>query len=354
MLNSKTILIIVGGCWLTGMSMQQALTTMFFMTIFSFYFLYTGQEGLLYQCNAHPQFQRPQDNPPGVRNPSEQGLPFEEVWLETSDHIRIHSWFIPTTFNGYLPNEVPTLLFLHANAGNMGFRLPFIQKVMTETPCNVFILSYRGYGASGGKPHEEGIMKDAEAAWEHLLQRTDIDHTKILAFGRSLGGAVAIQLASRHQGEFAGVILENTFTSISSLADNLFPVLRIPGVKERMLRLRWESIKHLEKISSIPILFLSAESDQVVPRQHMKELYEKSSTIADASFYLVKGANHNNTWMIGGTRYWIQYRKFLLPFVSPKSEVHCIGILGDHESESSVHVQSDKSGWEIDAFENVD
>jgi len=354
MLNSKTILIIVGGCWLTGMSMQQALTTILFMTIFSFYFLYTGQEGLLYQCNAHPQFKRPQDNPPGVRNPSEQGLPFEEVWLVTSDHVKIHSWFIPTNFNGYLPSEVPTILFLHANAGNMGFRLPFIQKVMMETPCNVFIISYRGYGASEGKPHEEGIMKDAEAGWEHLLQRTDIDKTKIVAFGRSLGGAVAIQLASRHQGEFAGIILENTFTSISSLANSLFPVLRIPGVKERMLRLRWESIKHVEKVFSIPMLFLSADSDQVVPRHHMKELYEKCSSQANASFYLVKGANHNNTWMIGGTRYWIQYRKFLLPFVSTKSAVCCAGSLVDIESEPSNHPQSDKSDWDMDGFENLD
>jgi len=199
-------------------------------------------------------------------------------------------------------------------------------------------------------------MKDVEAAWEHLAERTDIDQKKILAFGRSLGGAVAIQLASRHQGEIAGVILENTFTSISALADTLFPILRIPGVKERMLRLKWESIKHVEKIFSIPILFLSAESDQVVPPQHMKELYEKCSEQVSASFYLIKGANHNNTWMIGGTRYWIQYRKFLLRFISPAAaSAASAGRLVDKRSGSSTDFQPpDQSGRDGDDFENVD
>ena len=93
--------------------------------------------------------------------------------------------------------QVPTVLYLHGNAGNIGHRLVNVQGLYNSIGCNVALLEYRGYGRSEGTPSEEGICMDAQAALDFLLTRSDINTEKILVFGRSLGGAVAIDLATR-------------------------------------------------------------------------------------------------------------------------------------------------------------
>merc|ERR1719433_1596931 len=128
----------------------------------------------------------------------DQGLEFEQVWLSTPDGEKLHTWFIPNVYNALHSSQCPTLLYFHANAGNMGFRLPFIKRLMEQAHCNVYIISYRGYGSSTGSPSEEGIMLDAQAALDHLRGRDDIDKEKIVLFGRSLGGAVAVHLAVKN------------------------------------------------------------------------------------------------------------------------------------------------------------
>ena len=93
--------------------------------------------------------------------------------------------------------QVPTVLYLHGNAGNIGHRLVNVQGLYNSIGCNVALVEYRGYGRSEGTPSEEGLCMDAQAALDFLLTRSDINTEKILVFGRSLGGAVAIDLATR-------------------------------------------------------------------------------------------------------------------------------------------------------------
>ena len=169
------------------------------------------------------EIKTPDQNPQGMRSPSEQGLPYQEVWLQTSDAVRLHAWFIPSPNDS---RQAPTLLFAHENAGNMGLRLQEFRYVHAHLACNLLLYDYRGYGCSDSALiNEDGLLQDARAAWTWLVQQP-VDTSRIILYGRSLGGAVTAQLASQLCKDAAnplpaGVILGNTFLSIEDLLGSL-------------------------------------------------------------------------------------------------------------------------------------
>ncbi len=112
-----------------------------------------------------------------------------------------------------------TILMFHGNAGNIGHRVPIALKLQEDLGCNVFMLECRGYGASTGTPDEQGMMLDAQASLDYLHSREDLNGTKVVVYGQSLGGALGIQLvaANKEDDLTAGLILENTFTSLRKL-----------------------------------------------------------------------------------------------------------------------------------------
>jgi pimeloyl-ACP methyl ester carboxylesterase len=138
----------------------------------------------------------------------------------------------------------------------MGFRLPNLYEMYNRLKCNIFAVHYRGYGASEGEPSEQGLQLDAEAVFEYVSNMKEVDSDLIILFGRSLGGAVAIYLASKYPNEIAGTIVENTFTCISDMVDRLFPFLK--PLKKYLLRIDWPSHKRVPLISH-PILFLAGQ-----------------------------------------------------------------------------------------------
>ena len=143
---------------------------------------------MLYHPAPDPKYKRPENMPQGYRNPRENGMDYEDVYVKTKDEVRLHAWLIKAAIN---PSNCRTLLFFHGNAGNIGARLPNIEILVKRMNCNVLIVDYRGYGNSEGIPSEEGLRLDGEALLEHALGRNDIDKDRIYLFGRSLGGAVA-------------------------------------------------------------------------------------------------------------------------------------------------------------------
>lgn len=149
------------------------------------------------------------------------GLPFESVTIRSSDNVALHTFFI--RHDGDKGGYVPTLVYLHGNAGNMGHRLQNASGIFHTLQCNLLMVEYRGYGLSTGAPQEKGICADARAAIEYLYTRHDIDLSQIILFGRSLGGAVAIDVAAdpEYYQRLMCVILENTFTSIPDMAVEL-------------------------------------------------------------------------------------------------------------------------------------
>ena len=122
--------------------------------------------------------------------PDRLGLQAEEVWLTPELGVELHGWFFPQDA------PLATLLFCHGNAGNVSHRLENVL-FLRQTGFQVLLFDYRGYGHSSGQPSEGGLYRDAAAAWTHLTERPDTEGAPRLIFGRSLGGAVAVELATR-------------------------------------------------------------------------------------------------------------------------------------------------------------
>ncbi|CAM9483817.1 unnamed protein product, partial [Choristocarpus tenellus] len=216
--------------------------------------LFLYQEKLLYFPTL--PIKDPDDNPRGLRSPAEHGLKYEDMYMTTLDNVRIHGWLLRSSNT----EKVPTILYFHGNAGNIGMRLINAKEMLQALQCNIFLVEYRGYGKSEGIPSEEGLVLDAEAALRALkedpLARVDPD--KLIVFGRSLGGAVAIAAAVEYPDQarrfWRALVVENTFLSISHMVDQVFPVLS--GIKWLVLRLRWDSQERLKRLER-PVLFFS-------------------------------------------------------------------------------------------------
>ena len=154
----------------------------------------------------------------GVPRPAQFGITdFDELRIPTPDGETLSAFFIRPSNNRLAQNI--TVLMFHGNAGNIGHRVPIARVLEQHLGCNVLMLEYRGYGLSTGAPDEKGIMIDAQTGLDYIRQRKESHGTRVVVYGQSLGGAVAIQLVARNQqdGDVAGLILENTFTSIKKL-----------------------------------------------------------------------------------------------------------------------------------------
>ncbi|XP_043721995.1 alpha/beta hydrolase domain-containing protein WAV2-like [Telopea speciosissima] len=248
--------------------------------------------------------------------PARLRLQYEDVWLRSSDGIRLHAWFIKL----FPDCTGPTILFFQENAGNIAHRLEMIRVMLQRLQCNVFMLSYRGYGESDGYPSQLGITRDAQAALDHLTQRTDIDTSRIVVFGRSLGGAVGAVLTKNNPDKVAAFILENTFTSILDMAGVLLPFLKWfiggsgskgPKILNFVVRSPWNTIDIIGQIKQ-PILFLSGLQDEMVPPFHMQMLYAKAATRnRQCVFVEFPTGMHMDTWLAGGDHYWRSVQLFL-------------------------------------------
>ncbi|KAK9275722.1 hypothetical protein L1049_022990 [Liquidambar formosana] len=248
--------------------------------------------------------------------PARLRLKYEDIWLRSSDGVRLHAWFIKL-----VPDcRGPTILFFQENAGNIAHRLEMVRMMLQKLNCNVFMLSYRGYGASDGYPSQHGITKDAQAALDHLSLRTDIDTSRILVFGRSLGGAVGAVLTKNNPDKVAALILENTFTSILDMAGVLLPFLKwfVGGSDSKGLRVLnhfvrspWSTIDIIDQIRQ-PILFLSGLQDEMVPPSHMQMLYAKAAAHNTRCIFVeFPTGMHMDTWLVGGDRYWRTIQLFI-------------------------------------------
>ena len=143
--------------------------------------------------------------------PADLGLAFEEVTLTAADGTKIHGWHVPG-------KSSTTLLWLHGNAGNISHRVFNISLLLRNTGFGAFIIDYRGYGQSEGKPSEKGLYMDAEAAFDHMTSDLGLDPEEdIVIFGRSLGASVAVEMATRHR--VRSLVMESGFTSVREMSD---------------------------------------------------------------------------------------------------------------------------------------
>ena len=231
-------------------------------------------------------------DPNWILTPSRLGLEAEEVHLRPEPEVQLHAWFFP------LPKPLATLLFCHGNAGNVSHRLENVYYLL-QTGFQVLLFDYRGYGHSSGQPSEEGLYQDAVAAWTHLVERPDTASAPRIIFGRSLGGAVAIELATRVQAN--GLIVESTFTSIRTLARLVLP---LPMPK---LPVKYDSLAKIGQLR-VPLLAIHGVRDELIPYADGQELFEAAPE--PKAWYPIPGAGHNDTYLTGGDAYFQRLADF--------------------------------------------
>ncbi|WP_264320424.1 alpha/beta hydrolase [Zarconia navalis] len=230
--------------------------------------------------------------------PRELQLDYEDIWLPVSSSSpskveKIHSWWIPATNQS---DNSHVLLYLHGNGGNIGVNLYQAER-FHKLGFSVLLIDYRGYGKSTGPhPNESRVYEDAETALNYLIRDRGIDPDRIFLYGHSLGGAIAIETATRNQN-IAGLIVQCSFTSILETANSrklysLFPL-------NFLLYHEFNSIEKVRSLS-MPILFIHGQEDDVVPAYMSEELY--AATSAPKQLHLIPNAGHNDVASVMGDK----------------------------------------------------
>ncbi len=185
------------------------------------------------------------------------GRPFDEVRFHATDGTRLHGWFFAAA--GASARSRFAFLVCHGNGGNISHRLGLCDALL-RTGAAVLVFDYRGYGQSSGRPDEEGTYRDAQAAHSVLRQRGFLPE-HILAYGESLGGAVAAELALRER--VGGIVIQSTFTSIADVGAELFPWLPV----RRINTIRYNTRDKLAQ-ATVPVLVLHSREDELVAFHH--------------------------------------------------------------------------------------
>jgi len=205
--------------------------------------------------------------PPGV----------EERWIDTDDGVRLHAWWAPPPPGG------ATLVWSHGNGGNIALREPVLLDLAARG-LGVLAYDYRGYGRSAGRPSEEGVYRDARAAYDSERAR-GVPAERIVAFGESLGGAVSVRLATERP--CAGVVLVSTFTSMRDVAQAHYgPLAFLAGD-------RFDALARIGRLA-VPLLVAHGDRDEIVPFALGERLF--AAAPEPKRFLRVPGAYHNDVF----------------------------------------------------------
>ncbi|ORX50598.1 alpha/beta-hydrolase [Hesseltinella vesiculosa] len=250
----------------------------------------------IFQCELLYPAGFPHGSRSVVARPSQYDLPDKEVILETKDGVKIRM-YVMIQRGEEVAIQSPTMIWFHSHTGNMGHRLPIAQVFYKKFGYNIVLVSYRGYGLSEGRPNEKGLKLDAQATLDYVLHHPILRHTKLVAFGQSLGGAVAIDLVAKQEEVFSALIIENTFLSMTLLIPHALPALRYLVY---LCTQKWQSYQLISKLHHIPVLFLSSKKDELVPASHMAKLYNLCNTSQGKAWKEFENGAHYDTCMQPG------------------------------------------------------
>lgn len=203
----------------------------------------------------------PQPLEPGRREILLRRAPLvEEVALAAPDGTRLHGWLAKPAPQG----RFPLVLYFGGNAEETSWILDDPDRPQDWA---WLVMNYRGYGNSGGSPGESALIADALQAYAYAAARPDIDARRIVAYGRSLGSGIAVQLAAART--LAGVILVTPYDSLTAVARRHYPYLPV----SIMLRHPFDSLT-LAPALAVPLLAIAAERDSIIPPQHARRLVD--------------------------------------------------------------------------------
>ena len=215
----------------------------------------------------------------GDSNRQPKGLDAENAHFQSADGTKLHGWYLRH------PDPRAVVLFCHGNAGNIRHRAGLLKGLQQRIGVSAMIFDYRGYGHSEGTPTEAGVMADARAARKWLAQREGIAEDRIVLMGRSIGGAVAVDLAA---GDGArGLILESTFSSVPDVAARLYPLLPV----RLLMRSKFDSTAKIGRYKG-PLLQSHGDADRVIPYQLGRRLHAAAN--GPKQFVVIRGGDHND------------------------------------------------------------
>ena len=230
--------------------------------------------------------------------PSWLGLPVERVEISTEDGVKLVGWAIPAQSD----SSGLWLLICHGNAGNLSeFDRPLHYAGLRQLGLGLLAFDYRGYGESDGAPSEQGLYRDADAAYRFLREIRGVPADRIVVFGHSLGSAVAINLVSRQPA--AGLIVEGALTSATDRGREIYPFIPIRWIA----RSRFSSIDKISGIT-VPKLFLHAAGDEVIPHAHGRRLFDAAQE--PKTFVELQGG-HGDSFDVDSTWYFGSIATFL-------------------------------------------
>ena len=248
--------------------------------------IWVAQRSLIYFPDSH------------LPSPAAAGVPRAEVVsFQTDDGLDLEAWFVPAGTGA----ADRTIVVFNGNGGNRADRGTLAAR-FAEHGWSTLLVDYRGYGGNPGLPHEAGLERDARAAQRYLTSRPDVDPTRIVYFGESLGAAVAIRLAVDHPP--AALILRSPFSSLAAVGAHHYPVLPVRW----LLRDRYPSINRIAAVRS-PVLFIAGDADAIIPLTDTEHLFGAARD--PKRLVIIDGADHNDETLFGGAEMMTAIRDFL-------------------------------------------
>jgi len=232
-----------------------------------------------------------------IDTPDKYGIAYQTENFKAADGTSLNAWFLPAQ-NKQGEQAQATVLFLHGNAENISTHFRNIAWLPAEG-FNVLALDYRGYGASEGTPTLAGMQLDIDAAMKHLLAHKNVDPNKVIIFGQSLGGALAIHYTahSAYRANIRAIIIDSAFYDYRQIAREKLAASPLTWLLQW---LPWVAVdndyspaKSVAALSPLPLLLLHGAQDNVVPPHHTQQLLARAGE--PKARWLVPDAGHTQT-----------------------------------------------------------
>lgn len=235
--------------------------------------------------------------------PATWGFRFETIEFSSDDGTRLHGWFIPAMSEA----ACGTVVFSHGNAGSLGHHLGFVMW-LAEAGYHVMMYDYRGFGKSGGTVDRGGMVRDVRAALDYTAKRGDVDATRLVSYGHSLGGAKSLAaIGGRPVRGLRGVVVDGTFASYRAMA-------RLIGgqLAESLVTDELAPKDYVSKLGEVPLLVVHGTRDEVVPISQGRELYRRAG--GPKTLFEVEAGHHGDSLARDGGR----FRKRMLEWLAAR------------------------------------
>jgi hypothetical protein len=225
-----------------------------------------------------------------MQTPERLGLKYEDVYFNAGDGTRLHGWFLPAE-----GKALGTILFLHGNAENISTHIMSV-RWLPERGFNVFLLDYRGYGASTGKPTLAGVQYDVESALKMLVARPGVDAGRIVVFGQSLGGAIAVHRVAHtaYRANIRALVVESAFSGYRRITREKLGDFWLTWPLQYPLSWtvsdEYNPAEAVADISPIPLLIIHGDRDPIVPLHHGQRLFKLARE--PKQLWIVEGGGH--------------------------------------------------------------